>query len=322
MPRLEAMLRPTSDVDRTDAERSKLDDLPTEAGGEPGLDYELRPTSELVSLMNGADREATDAVLAVREALAEAIDAIVERLLRGGRLVYVGAGSSGRIAAVDASECESTFSTAPGQVVALQAGGAHASPLEQEAAEDDRAAGVAAVREHGIGALDAVVGVSASGRTPFVLGAVEEASNAGALTVGIAAVAGSELAVVADHEIAVVVGPEFIAGSTRLKAGTAQKLVLNAISTISMIRLGKTFGNLMVDVNATNEKLRARVRRIVETATGVSREQAEDALAAADGNAKIAIVSLLADVDADAARARLAESSGNVRIALERSGSE
>ena len=320
MPRLERMLRHSSDADRAEAERAKLDDLPTEAGGEPGLDYELRPTRELVSLMNGADREAADAVLAAREALSAAIDAIVERLRRGGRLVYVGAGSSGRIAALDASECESTFSIAPGQVVALQAGGAHASPLEQEAGEDDRAAGVAAVRAHGVGPLDAVVGVSASGRTPFVLGAVEEASGAGALTVGVASVAGSELAIVADQEVALVVGPEFIAGSTRLKAGTAQKLVLNAISTISMIRLGKTFGNLMVDVNATNEKLRARVRRIVETATGVPREQAEEALAAADGNAKIAIVSLLADVDAHAARARLAASSGNVRLALERRG--
>ena len=322
MRRLERMLHPSSDVQRAEAERAKLDDLPTEAGGESSLDYELRPTSELVSLMSGTDREALDAVVAAREALVAAIDAIVERLLRGGRLVYVGAGSSGRIAAVDASECQSTFSTAPGQVVALQAGGAHASPLEQEAAEDDRAAGAAAVREREVGPLDAVVGVSASGRTPFVLGAIEESAGAGALTVGVASVESSELAVLAAHEVAIVVGPEFIAGSTRLKCGTAQKLVLNAISTISMIRLGKTFGNLMVDVNATNEKLRARVRRIVETATGVSREQAEEALAAADGDAKIAIVSLLADVGADAARARLAASSGNVRLALERSRDE
>jgi N-acetylmuramic acid 6-phosphate etherase len=316
------MLRSLSGVDDSASERASLDALETESGGEAGLDYDLRTTNELVSLVNDEDQAVPDAVRTARDELAGAIDAIVDRLRRGGRLVYVGAGSSGRIAAVDAAECESTFSTRPGQVVAVQAGGAHASPLEQEAAEDDREAGAAAVRELEIGPLDAVVGVSASGRTPYALGALEAAASTGALTVSVVSVEGSELGRLAEHEIAVVVGPEFIAGSTRLKAGSAQKLVLNSISTISMIRLGKTFGNLMVDVNATNEKLRARVGRIVETATGVSSERAAEALAAADGNAKVAIVSLLADVGAGEARQLLATSSGSIRRALEQEANE
>jgi N-acetylmuramic acid 6-phosphate etherase len=311
------MLTSSGDVDESAAvDVSSLDDLTTEAGGEASLAYDMHATSELVELMNREDRVVPEAVAGARDELAAAIDAIVEQLRHGGRLVYVGAGSSGRIAAVDAAECESTFSTAPGLVVAVVAGGAHASPLEQEAAEDDRAAGREAIRELEIGSKDALVGISASGRTPYVLGAIEVAAERGATTVGVVSVQSSELARIADHTIPVVVGPEFLAGSTRLKAGSAQKLVLNAISTISMIRLGKTFGNLMVDVNATNEKLRARVLRIVETATGVSGSRAEAALASADGNAKVAIVSLLAGIDADEARARLASAEGSIRGAL------
>ena len=312
------MLRSSGDVDESAAvDLSSLDGLTTEAGGEASLAYDTRATSELVELMNREDRIVPEAVAGVRDELAAAIDAIVEQLRRGGRLVYVGAGSSGRIAAVDAAECESTFSTPPGLVVAVVAGGAQASPLEQEAAEDDRAAGREAMREMEVGRNDAVVGISASGRTPYVLGAIETAAEHGATTIGVVSVQSSELARIADHEIPVVVGPEFLTGSTRLKAGSAQKLVLNAISTISMIRLGKTFGNLMVDVNATNEKLRARVLRIVETATGVSGAHAEAALAAADGNAKVAVVSLLAEVDAGEARARLDAAAGSIRLAVD-----
>jgi N-acetylmuramic acid 6-phosphate etherase len=201
-------------------------------------------------------------------------------------------------------------------VTTLLAGGIDAKPLEQEAAEDDRDAGAAAVRAFGVGPRDAVVAVSASGRTPYVVGALEAAGAAAALCVAIVSVRRSELAALADHEIAVVVGPEFLAGSTRLKAGTAQKLVLNMISTISMIRLGKTFGNLMVDVRGANEKLQARVRRIVRTATGASDEAVARALLAAGGNARVAIVSLLAGVEADEARARLADADQSIRLAL------
>jgi N-acetylmuramic acid 6-phosphate etherase len=317
MRRLVHMLSSSSDLDDPPAEPPGLDELETESGGTSSLDYDLRPTPELVELMNDLDETVPTAVRAAADEIAALIDAVAARLARDGRLVYVGAGSSGRIAAVDASECESTFSTTSGQVVALVAGGASTPPLEQEAAEDDREAGAADLRALDVGPLDVVVGVSASGRTPYVLGGVQAAADAGALTGCVVSVPGSELAKLAALAVEVVVGPEFIAGSTRLKAGTAQKLVLNTISTISMIRLGKTFGNLMVDVSPTNEKLAARVRRIVQTATGASREQADGALAAAGGNAKVAIVSLLTGADAELVRERLASSGGNVRLALE-----
>ena len=308
---------PVSPPGPDDTLSGDLGNLPTEAGGEPGADYDLRETAELVSAMLRTDEAVLPAVTAAAGTIAAAIDAVSQRLERGGRLVYAGAGSSGRLAALDAAECESTFSAPPGQVVALVAGGIASPPLVQEAAEDDADAGARDAHELEIGPGDAVVGVSASGRTPYVLGAIEAARASGALTVGLVSVEKSELGRMAEHELAVVVGPEFIAGSTRLKAGTAQKLVLNMISTIAMIRLGKTFGNLMVDVAATNEKLRARVRRIVETATGETPARVEEALAAAGGNAKVAIVSLLADIDADSARTRLGAAGDNVRLALD-----
>ncbi|MGH3083356.1 MAG: N-acetylmuramic acid 6-phosphate etherase [Gaiellaceae bacterium] len=285
-----------------------LDGLVTEAGGAANVEYELRSTEELVDLMSAAGAVVPAAVQASGGAIARAIDAIVERMAAGGRLVYVGAGTSGGLAALDAEECAATFSAPPGQVLALTA--------ENEAAEDDRDGGAATVGAARISAADAVVGISASGRTPYVLGAIQAAADEGALTIALVCVPESELAQLADHVVTVVVGPEFIAGSTRLKAGTAQKLVLNAISTIAMIRLGKTFGNLMVDVAAANEKLRARVHRIVRTATGAAPGEVDDALEAADGEAKVAIVSLLAKVDADTARARLREANGIVRSAL------
>jgi N-acetylmuramic acid 6-phosphate etherase len=266
--------------------------------------------------MNQQDTVVPAAVASSAAAVAAVIDTVVDRLQAGGRLVYVGAGSSGRLAAVDASECEATFSAAPGQVVALLAGADAPSSLEQEAAEDDAEAGRRDVHSLGVGATDAVIGISASGRTPYVIGAMEAAGAAGAATACLVCAPGSRLAGLVEQEIAVIVGPELLAGSTRLKAGTAQKLVLNQISTIAMVRLGKTYDNLMVDVVATNEKLRARVRRIVMTATGVSEGQADEALAAADGSAKVAIVTLLAGVDVDTARSRLAATGGNIRQAL------
>ena len=298
-------------------EPKALDDLVTEArAAAGGADHDLRSTEELVELMNRQDAGVPAAVDAARAQIAAAIDEIAARLARGGRLLYVGAGSSGRIAALDAAECESTFSTEPGQVVALVAGGLVASPAEQAAAEDDAEAGAAEVAALGAGEADAVVGITASGRTPYVLGALRAAADAGALTVALVSVPDSELARIADHELAVVVGPEFLAGSTRLKAGTAQKLVLNTISTVAMIRLGKTYGDLMVDVQATNEKLRERVRRIVRQATGASEDEADRALEEAQGSAKVAIVSLLAGIDAAAARARLDAAGGSIRSAV------
>jgi N-acetylmuramic acid 6-phosphate etherase len=293
----------------------ELDLLVTEARRSAD-DYDRRSTQELVELMNAGDLAVPAVVGAAAGAIAPAIDAIVERLERGGRLVYVGAGSSGRIAALDADECEATFSTQPGQVVAVVAGGAFASPLEQERAEDDSEAGRQAVSALEVSAADAVVGISASGRTPYVLGALEAARAAGASTACIVSAPGSKLAGLAEHEIQVVVGPEFVAGSTRLKAGTAQKLVLNTISTVAMIRLGKTYGDLMVDVRASNEKLAARARRVVRQATGVSEDEAAAALAAAGGSAKVAVVSLLRRIGAEEARAELERAGGDIGSAL------
>ena len=292
-----------------------LEGLVTESRRED-VDYSVRSTRELVELMNREDASVPAAVGSVAGKLSKAIDAIVERLRGGGRLIYVGAGSSGAIAALDADECEATFSTEPGQVVALVAG-TGLTGAAREAAEDDVTAGAGAVEELGVSDRDAVVGVSASGRTPYVLAALERARAAGAVTVAVVSAHGSELSPVVDHELAVVVGPEVIAGSTRLKAGTAQKLVLNTISTVAMIRLGKTYGDLMVDVRASNAKLAARARRIVRVATGVSEDEADTALAAADGSAKVAVVALLEEITADEARARLERAGGDIGSALE-----
>lgn len=308
-----------SSVDEAhDVNDPRLDELATEAGSEPSADYDLRSTLELVELMNAGDSTVPAAVAAASGQIVAAIEAVADSLGRGGRLIYVGAGSSGRIAALDASECESTFSVPPGKVVSLLAGGVGASALEQEAAEDDRDAGRADVVALDPRPEDVVIGISASGRTPYVLAAVEAAAAAGARTACMVSVPGSELEAAVEHPIVVVVGPEFLAGSTRLKAGTAQKLVLNMLSTISMIRLGKTLGNLMVDVAATNEKLRARVRRIVGAATGAAPAEVDAALEASEGNAKVAIVSLLAGIEAAEARSRLDEAGQSIRLAVER----
>ena len=296
-------------------EPQNLGQLVTE-GRPPTGNYDERSTQELVELMNREDAAVPAAVGRANAALAAAIDAVAERLRAGGRLVYVGAGTSGGLGELDAAECESTFSTAPGQVVAVVAGADLASAQERDAAEDDAEAGARALRELEVSARDAVVAISASGRTPFVRGALEAAAGAGAMTVAVVSVPDSELGRAAQHEVPVVVGPEFIAGSTRLKAGTAQKLVLNTISTVAMIRLGKTYGDLMVDVAGTNHKLRARARRAVRLATGASDGEVEAALADAGGSAKVAIVSLLAGVEADVARKRLEQAGGRVSGAL------
>jgi N-acetylmuramic acid 6-phosphate etherase len=293
------------------------DELITETGSDPTAAYERRDTPELVELMNAFDATVPEAVAAAAPAIAAAVDEIAERMRAGGRLVYVGAGSSGRIAALDASECEATFATPHGLVTALVAGGETAPALAQAVAEDDREAGAADLHALEVTTADSVVGVSASGGTPYVLGALEAAQERGALTACIVSAPDSQLGTLADHEIAVIVGPEFLAGSTRLKAGTAQKLVLNTISTISMIRLGKTYGNLMVDVVAANEKLRERVRRIVGAVTGAPSDEVDAALDAAAGDARIAIVSILAGVDSATAKARLERSGRSIADALE-----
>jgi len=280
-------------------------------------DIDLRSTHDLVELINDEDALVSIAVRNASGPLAVAIDGIVERLERGGRLVYIGAGSSGRLALVDAAECGPTFGVPPEQVIALIAGGASALAVAQEAAEDDGGAGAADVAAAGVEERDAVVLLSASGETPYVVGAARAAHTAGALTVAVVCAHESELGRLADHEVAAVVGPEVIAGSTRMKAGTAQKLVLNTISTVAMVRLGKTYGNLMVDLVASNAKLRNRARRAIAIATGAAEEQVDVALESSDGDVKVAIVSLLSGLDAADARTRLAATGGIVRRALE-----
>jgi N-acetylmuramic acid 6-phosphate etherase len=290
----------------------------TEVRGVTGAELDLLSTPELVMLMNREDALVPLAVGAAGPAVADVVDAVAERLRRGGRLVYAGAGTSGSLAALDASECEATFGIGCDQIVSVVAGADAPTASEREAAEDDEAAGRRALEELSIRADDALVAVSASGSTAFTSGAARAAADSGAFTACVVCVPHSRLAAICEREIMVLVGPEILAGSTRLKAGTAQKLVLNTISTVAMIRLGKTYAGLMVGVVAANAKLRERVRRIVTEATGAPSEAIDAALAAADGDARIAIVSLLAGVDAASARTRLEAAGGNVREALAR----
>jgi N-acetylmuramic acid 6-phosphate etherase len=296
--------------------RTQLDTLTTEAFRPELAEIDQLPTLEIARIMNGEDRTVPTAVAGCLPQIAAAIDAAAERAARGGRLIYAGAGTAGRLGVLDASECPPTFNTRPGEVVGLIAGGPGALVTSVEGAEDSKDLAAADLDALKITADDTVVGVSASGRTPYAVGAVEHARNLGALTIGLSCNANSALAAAADHGLEIVVGPELLTGSTRLKAGTAQKLVLNMISTIIMIKLGKTYGNLMVDVRASNEKLRARSRRIVSLATGASDDEIESALAATDGEVKNAILSILGEVEGPEAATLLTESGGHLRAAL------
>ncbi|MFE1749503.1 N-acetylmuramic acid 6-phosphate etherase [Streptomyces anandii] len=298
--------------------RAELESLTTEAFRPELSEIDRLPTLEIARLMNAEDTTVPAAVAERLPQIAAAIDAVAERMARGGRLLYAGAGTAGRLGVLDASECPPTFNTEPSQVVGLIAGGPEAMVTSVEGAEDSRELAVEALDALGLTPRDTVVGVSASGRTPYAVGAVEHARARGALTIGLACNTGSALAAAAEHGIEVVVGPELLTGSTRLKAGTAQKLVLNMISTITMIRLGKTYGNLMVDVRASNDKLRARSRRIVALATGAPAEDIEKALTATDGEVKNAILTLLADIDAPTAAHLLTRADGHLRAALDR----
>lgn len=295
----------------------QLSALTTEFADSRFDDLDLMSVAELATIMNEADATVPAAVQRALPQIVPAIEAVVERMQRGGRLIYVGAGTSGRIAVMDASECGPTFNTWPGQVSAIVAGGVEAIVSPQENAEDDGAAGAAAIAAAGVTELDTVVGLASSGRTPYVLRAVEHARELGALTVGISCNTGSALGSVADFRVEVVVGPEVLSGSTRLKAGTAQKLVLNMFSTITMIRLGKTYRNLMVEVRPTNSKLRQRAVGIVARIAGTREDQAEAALAGADWSIKKAVLILTLGLSADDATARLDVVGDNLRSALE-----
>lgn len=276
------------------------------------IDIDRRSSIEIVRLIQEQDRLVADAVSAEAEKIAHAIDQIADRLSNNGRLFYAGAGTSGRIAMLDASEVPPTYGM--DVIKVLMAGGQSAFFDAVEGAEDDEDAAIETINAN-VKSDDALVGIAASGTTPYTVAAVRRANMLGALTVGITSVPGSPLAREVDIAIAPQTGPEVIMGSTRMKSGTAQKLVLNTISTVAMIRLGRTYGGLMVGVVPTNEKLRERARRNVVLATGASEERVDQALDAAAGDARVALVSLLAGVDADAARSRLEASDGSVRKA-------
>ncbi|WP_166350248.1 N-acetylmuramic acid 6-phosphate etherase [Phytoactinopolyspora limicola] len=293
-----------------------LEQLLTEQVDARYADIDAASVGELATMMNEADTTVPAAVRAALGQIVPAVEAIVAGLREGGRLFYIGAGTAGRMGVLDASECPPTFNTAPDQVNGIVAGGLDALVEAQEGAEDDEDAGAADIRAHGAGAGDTVVGIASSGRTPYVLGALRAARELGALTVGLSCNADSDIGLAADFPIEVLVGPEVVAGSTRLKAGTAQKMVLNMISTISMVQLGKTYGNLMVDMRATNAKLRERAARMVQTVTGSDRATALSALELADMEVKPAILLLRAGVDIDEARRRLHRAGGRLRAAL------
>jgi N-acetylmuramic acid 6-phosphate etherase len=266
------------------------------------------PTAEMLARINDEDATVPAAVQTQLPQIARVVDAAAAALRRGGRLIYVGAGTSGRLGILDASECLPTFGVSPEQVFGIIAGGERALTRSIEGAEDDRAAGEAAMDAAGVGPNDVVVGISASGGAPYVRGAVKRAKARGAMTAGIANTPNAPLSESVDIAIEAVTGPEVIAGSTRLKAGTAQKMILNMISTGTMIRIGKTYGNRMVDVQATNRKLVGRARRLLQEIGQVeSDENADELLHAAGGSVKTAIVMARLDLPACEAAALLSD---------------
>ncbi len=279
-------------------------------------DLDRLSSQELVDLMLEEEARVVPALQRERGRLAALVDAVAERLERGGRLVYVGAGTSGRLAVLDALECRPTFGLEPGRVVALLAGGMRALGEPVEEAEDDEAAGARDMAALGVGPDDAVLGISASGRTPYVLGALAHARQHGALVAALVCQCPSPIEQLADLVVAPLVGREVLAGSTRMKAGTAQKIALTTLSTAVMVRLGRTYGNLMVEVRPLNRKLWWRAVHIVAEVTGLEPEDAARYLERAGGEAKTAILMALTGVDAVQARARLAAAGGRLRPAL------
>jgi N-acetylmuramic acid 6-phosphate etherase len=294
-----------------------LSRISTEQRNNRTEEIDTLPTLEMLRVINEEDALVAPAVAEQLPNIARAVDGIVDRISSGGRLIYIGAGTSGRLGVLDASECPPTFNTPPELVVGLIAGGDHALRHAVEHVEDSPEAGAQALRDAHVTGRDTVVGIAASGRTPFVLGAIAFAREEGALTVGICNSANAPLSEAVVIPIPVIVGPEVVTGSTRLKSGTAQKLVLNMLSTGTMIRLGKTYGNLMVDVQPTNEKLKVRAVRIVAEATGLSTEDARTALAGADGDVKAAIVSTLTGMSPQQARKRIEDAGGRIRTVID-----
>jgi len=301
----------------TDSIESSLGMLTTEGRNPLTRDLDNLSALEIVKLINAEDEKVAVAVREVSEPIAQAIDVIADRLSRGGRLIYVGAGTSGRLGVLDAVECPPTFNTEPELVVGLIAGGPEGLVRAVEGAEDSTDMGREDLQNLGLGNLDVVVGIAASGRTPYVIGALDYARKRGACAIGFSCNTDAELIQHADLSIIPLVGPEVLSGSTRLKAGTATKMVLNMLTTGAMVRMGKTYSNLMVDLRATNTKLTERACRIVAEITGCSVSESSDLLDRCDGEVKTAIVSFNTGVSPAAARSRLKSVNGHLRKALE-----
>jgi N-acetylmuramic acid 6-phosphate etherase len=280
-------------------------------------DIDRRSTLEIVTLINQEDKTVAEAVSRVLDPIAKAVDVIVQRLASEGRLFYVGTGTSGRLGVLDASECPPTFGVSPNMIRGVIAGGYDALHRSVEAAEDDPEQAKRDLASFGVSALDVVVGISASGNTPYTLGAVEYARELGAATVAITCNPASRMAAAAGVSIALVVGPEVIAGSSRMKAGTAQKMILNMLSTATMIRLGLVYSNLMSNLRATNEKLRRRARAILAEEAGISAEEAARVFEAADEDLRVALLMTRSDLSRDDARRLLESHGGSVRSALD-----
>lgn len=296
---------------------SGLGKLKTEESNSESERLDAMSPLEIVRLMNRQDHLVVEAVAAMQEIIARCIERIAERLSNGGRLVYTGAGTSGRLGVLDASECPPTFRTDPAMVVGVIAGGRDALTRAIEGAEDSPEEGAADLEELKVGAADVVVGIATSGRTPYVLGALQWARQQGACTIGIACNRESPMEPLVDEMVVLDVGPEILSGSTRLKSGTATKMVLNMLSTATMVQLGKTFGHWMVDLKPSNQKLRARSIRMIQLLGEVDAEKAEELLDRCDGEVKTAVVAARANLPPEMARGRLRDAGGHLRRAIE-----
>lgn len=297
-------------------DRLNLGKLTTESRNENTLNIDKVSTLEMVKIINSEDKKVAEAVEKELPQIAEAIDGIVERMHKGGRLIYIGAGTSGRLGILDASECPPTYGVSEELVQGVIAGGQEAIFRAKEGAEDSKELAIEDLNERKLTENDIVVGLAASGRTPYVIGGLEFANEIGALTVSVTCNADSDVSKAAKISIAPVVGAEVVTGSTRLKSGTAQKLVLNMLSTGSMIKLGKVYGNLMVDVRSTNEKLVERAKKIVSEATGVNIEEAAAVLEETKFDVKLAIFIILSGLDINASKIKLEENKGYIAKAL------
>ncbi|HGH8116331.1 N-acetylmuramic acid 6-phosphate etherase [Vibrio cholerae] len=300
-----------------DALIAALSHLVSEGRNPDTMDIDLLSSQEIVERLNQQDKQVPLAVEAVLPQIAQAVDKITAAFKQGGRLIYLGAGTSGRLGVLDASECPPTFGVSDQMVIGLIAGGKEAMFTAQEGAEDNTTLGAHDLQQIDFSSKDVLVGIAASGRTPYVIGALEYANDLGATTIALSCNPDSPIAEIAQIAISPVVGPEALTGSTRLKSGTAQKLVLNMLTTASMIRLGKSYQNLMVDVRATNRKLIARAVRIVMQATDCQREEAEALLKESHNNAKLAILMHLTGMNYEQATAKLSQSDGFLRRAME-----